>query len=126
MAVFDTPEESQRQYKRMRRYVGASVTVIDDDLAEEYFEEAQERYPNDTAKMVWHARVIAAEHIRGNAAMLGKYAQNQSTEDLTTVFKNLTTLLEEAKVERDKAQDAVDQAERVPFFMGKLTGRRGQ
>jgi hypothetical protein len=126
MAVFDTDEESQKQYKRMRRYVGASEDVIDNILAEELFVEAQEAYPNDTAKMIWQARVIAVELIRGNAVMLGKYAQNQSMEDMTKVFDNLTVLMDEAKSERDKAQDAVDQTERVPFFFGKMTGRRGQ
>ena len=126
MPVFDTPEESQKQYKRMRRFVGATSDVIDDDLAEEFFEEAEENYPNDTAKMVWQARVIAVEAIRGNAAMLGKYMQNQSTEDFTKVFDNLNILMDEAKTERDKAQDAVDNTVVTPFFFGAVTGRRGQ
>lgn len=125
MPVFDTPEESTKQYNRLRRFVGASDTVISDELAEEYFEEAQEKYPNDSSKMVWQARVIAVEAIRGNAAMLGKYMQNQSTEDFTMVFDNLQELMREAKEERDKAADAVESGSITPFFFTSAAGRRG-
>ena len=125
MPVFDTPEESTKQYNRLRRFVGASDAVISDELAEEYFEEAQEKYPNDSSKMVWQARVIAVEAIRGNAAMLGKYMQNQSTEDFTMVFDNLQELMREAKEERDKAADAVESGSITPFFFTSAAGRRG-
>jgi hypothetical protein len=125
MAVFDTDEESLKQYNRLRRDVGASEDVLTDPLAEEYFEEAQEVYPNDTAKMIAYARVIALKGIRASAAMLGKYAQNQSEEDLTKVFDNLSELLEDAIEEVSRVADAVVVGEVAPFFFTRVRGRRG-
>jgi hypothetical protein len=125
MAVFDTDEESLKQYNRLRRDVGASEDVLTDPLAEEYFEEAQEVYPNDTAKMIAYARVIALKGIRASAAMLGKYAQNQSEEDLTKVFDNLSELLEDAIEEVSRVADAVVVGEVTPFFFTRVRGRRG-
>lgn len=125
MAVFDTVGESTRQYNRLRRDVGASEDVLTNELAEEYFEEALEKYPNDTAKMVAQARVIALKGIRASAALLGKYAQNQSEEDLTKVFDNLTELLHDAQAEVEYAADPVDQSNVTPFFFGVARGRRG-
>lgn len=124
MAVFDTDAESTKQYNRLRRDVGASDTVISDELAEEYFEEAQEKHPDDTAKMVAYARVIAIRGIRASAAMLGKYAQNQSEEDLTKVFDNLSVMLKEAQEEVEKVADPVSDTGSA-FFFGVARGRRG-
>jgi hypothetical protein len=124
MAVFDTEEESEKQYKRLRRDVGASESVLTDVLAEEYFEEAQEIFPTDTAKMIAQARVIALKGIRASAALLGKYAQNQSQEDLTKVFDNLNKMLEDAIAEVEKVSDPIEAAVTFPFFDLAL-GRRG-
>lgn len=124
MAVFDTDEESLKQYNRLRRDVGASETVMGDTLAEEYFEEALEKYPDDVSKMIAYARVIALRGIRASAALLGKYAQNQSSEDLTKVFDNLGELLEDALKEVDKTADVLETASYALF--GVAVGRRGR
>lgn len=124
MSVFATPEESAKQYKRLRRDVGASDAVLDDTLAEEYFEEAQEKYPSDTAKMIAYARVIALKGIRASSALLGKYAQNQSQEDLTKVFDNLTEMLNDWIAEVEKVADLV--APTTTFFFDTARGRRGE
>lgn len=126
MAVFGTEAEAVKQYNRLRRDVGASEDVLTDQLAEEYFEEALEKYPADTAKMVAYARVIAIRGIRASSALLGKYAQNQSQEDLTKVFDNLTVMLEDAVKEVDKVTAPVDPSTVTSFFFGKANGRRGQ
>lgn len=125
MAVFDTNEESVKQYNRLRRDVGADDGNLTDTLAEEYFEEALERYPNDTSKMVAYARVIALKGIRASSAMLGKYAQNQSSEDLTKVFDNLGKLLEEWQEEVDKAADPLAEDDGGYSLFGVAVGRRG-
>lgn len=124
MPVFDTTEESTKQYNRLRRDVGAPDTLISDELAEEYFEEAQEKHPDDTAKMIAYARVIAIRGIRASSAMLGKYAQNQSEEDLTKVFDNLSVMLREATEEVASAADPVADTGSA-FFFGVARGRRG-
>jgi hypothetical protein len=126
MAVFDTDTESLKQYNRLRRAVAASEDVLSNSVAEEYFEEAQELYPDDTAKMIAYSRVVALEGIRASSAMLGKYAQNQSEEDLTKVFDNLSDMLKEAREAVEKAADPVVLAEVTPFFFTKVRGRRGQ
>lgn len=124
MSVFDTPEESAKQYRRLRRDVGASEAVLPDALAEEYFEEADELYPANTSRMIAYARVVALRGIRASAALLGKYAQNQSQEDLTKVFDNLTKMLGDALVEVDKVPDSVEPTVTFPFFE-RVIGRRG-
>lgn len=126
-AVFDTDEEAEKQYNRLRRDVGANDTVISNELAEEYFVESQERYTDNTAKMIAYARVIAIRAIRASAAMLGKYAQNQSQSDYTKVFDNLTKMLDDAIKLVESESDPVAEADRTtPFAFGVATGRRGQ
>lgn len=127
MAVFDTEEEQTKQYNRLRRDVGASDSVLTDPLAEEYFEESQEKYSTDTAKMISYARVIALRGIRASAAMLGKYARNQSQEDLTKVFDNLGKLLEEWLKNTEEAADPEEETEAAPIlFFGVAPGYRGR
>lgn len=124
MAVFDSDEESLKQYNRLRRDVGADEGNLTNELAEEYFEEALELYPNDTAKMIAQARVIALKGIRASSAMLGKYAQNQSSEDLTKVFDNLGVMLEDAKEDVEKAADPIEDSGGYSLF-GVAAGYRG-
>lgn len=125
MAVSDwTDEEKTKQYNRLRRDVGTSDEVLTDALALEYFEESEEKYPDDTAKMVAYARVIALRGIRASAALLGKYAQNQSEEDLTKVFDNVSKMLEDFVEEVDKVADPIESSV-SPFYFGVASGRRG-
>lgn len=127
MPVFDTDEVSIKQYSRLRRDVGASEDVIEDALAEEYFEESLEKYSEDNAKMIAYARVIAIRGIRASSAMLGKYAQNQSMEDLTKVFDNLTVMLHEAEAEVEKVSDPIEVVTTAAaFFFGVAQGQRGR
>lgn len=127
MAVADWSEaELQKQANRLRRDVGASIDVLTDALALEYFEEAEEKYPSDISKMLAQSRVIALKGIRASSALLGKYAQNQSEEDLTKVFDNLTVMLEDALAEVDRVADPVDQSAVTPFFFGVAQGQRGR
>ena len=123
--VFDTVEESIKQYNRLRRDVGAPESIVSDPLAEEYFQESLERYPVDVSKMIAYTRVIALRGIRGSAALLGKYAQNQSTEDLTKVFDNLTVMLNDAIAEVGIVSDPIT-SDQTPFFFGAAPGTRGQ
>lgn len=125
MAVSDwTDEEKTKQYNRLRRDVGTSEEVLTDALALEYFEESEERFPDDTAKMVAYARVIALRGIRASAALLGKYAQNQSEEDLTKVYDNVSDMLDDAIAEVDKVSDPIESSV-SPFYFGVAQGRRG-
>lgn len=113
-------------YARLRRDVGASTSVLDDTLAEEYFVEADEFYPDDVAKMTAYTRVLALRGIRASAAMLGKYAQNESSEDLTKVFDNLGKLLEYWEAQVAIAADEPAIAGAGTLFFAVARGRRGQ
>lgn len=126
MAVVDwTSEELTKQSTRLRRDTGASVSVLPDSLALEYFLESEESYPADTAKMLAYTRVLVLRGIRANAAMLGKYAQAQSEEDLTKVFDNLTEMLEDAIAEVDRVSDPIESGVSA-FFFGVAQGQRGR
>jgi hypothetical protein len=116
---------TELEYNRLRRDVGANEAVFDDTYAELLFEESTERYPDDTSKMKAYTRVLALRGIRASAAMLGKYAQNQSEEDLTKVFDNVSALLKDAEKEVDKVADAIE-ADTAPFFFGTARGWRGR
>ena len=116
---------NELEYNRLRRDVGADISVFDDTYAELLFEESTEFYPNDTAKMKAYTRVLALRGIRASSAMLGKYAQNQSEEDLTEVFKNLTIMLNDAIADVEKAADPIS-SEVTPFFFGTAQGWRGR
>lgn len=126
MPVFEDETEQIRQYNRLRRDVGADVSVLSDPLAEEYFLEAQEYYPSNTAKMVAYARVIALKSIRASAALLGKYAMNQHEEDFSKVFDNISKMLEDAIAEVAQATDVVTEEDAAPFFFGVAQGQRGR
>lgn len=114
------------QANRLRRDTGASEDILTDPGAEVYFEEASERYPDDEAKMRAYTRVLVLRGIRASAALLGKYAQNQSQEDLTKVFDNLTTSIKEWMDEVEQVSDPIDVSETSPFFFGVAQGQRGR
>lgn len=126
MPVFEDPEVQERQYNRLRRNVGADDSILTATLAEEYFLEAQELYPNSTAKMIAQAEVIALKGIRASAALLGKYAQNQHEEDLTKVFGNITEMLRDAQAAVVAAVDIVTDDTADAFFFEKAQGQRGR
>lgn len=124
-AVFDTEEEALKQYNRLRRDTGSTEDTLDDIQAEAYFVESDETYPNDTSKMIAYARVLVLRGYLANSALLGKYAQNQSEEDLTKVYDNLKDLLTYWGDEVDRVADVVDPTVTTPFFFGAAHGYRG-
>jgi hypothetical protein len=113
------------EYSRFRRDIGASEDFMNNEDADLYFVEAAESYPNNTAKMKAYARVLALTGIRASSAILGKYAQDQSEEDLTKVFDNLTIMLNDATA---KVGTVTDPAEDTggAFFFGVAQGQRGR
>lgn len=91
---------------RLRRDVGANSTALSDADADALFEEAGETY-SDAASAYAYARVLALQGILANSAKLTSYKQNESTENLSDIFKHLKELL---KVWEDKTTDAVGAA----------------
>lgn len=119
------PIGSETAYTRLRADIGANDAALPDTEAELLFVEADETYPNDSAKRTAYTRVLAIRRIRASAAMLGKYTQNQSSEDLTKAFDNLGKMLEEWKAEVMAAHDPVESSG-GPFFFGVVRGQRGR
>jgi len=88
---------------RLRRDLGCSSTTLSDADADALLAEAAETY-SDTATAHAHARVLGLQGILASAAKLTTYKQNESTENLSDVFKHLKELL---KLWEDKTTDAV-------------------
>ncbi len=77
---------------RLRRDVGADVSSLEDAAIDAIFVEAGERY-TDTATATAYTRVLAIQGILASSAKLTSYKQNESSENLSDVFKHLRDLL---------------------------------
>lgn len=97
---------TELDYSRLRRDVGADETSLDDDAAEALFVEAAERY-TDTGTASAYTRVLALQGLLSSAAKLHSYKANESTENLSDVFKHLTQLL---AIWEAKTDDAITAA----------------
>ena len=85
---------------RLRRDTGSDDSSLDGEVIDAIFVEAAERY-TDTATATAYTRVLAIQGILASSARLTSYKQNESSENLSDVFKHLKDLLAiwEAKVE---------------------------
>lgn len=83
---------TELDYSRLRRDIGADETSLNDEDAEALFVESAERY-TDTGTASAYTRVLALQGILASAAKLHSYKQNESTENLSDVFKHLMELL---------------------------------
>jgi gas vesicle protein len=97
---------SSAQRSRLRRDIGASVAALSDADADALFEEAGEKY-TDEATIAAYTRVLGLQGILADSARLTTYKQNESTENLSDIFKHLKELL---KVWEDKVTDAIASA----------------
>lgn len=88
---------------RLRRDIGASAAALSDEDVANLLAEAGETY-SDAATAATYARVLALQGILANSAKLTSYKQNESTENLSDIFKHLKELL---KLWEDKVTDAV-------------------
>lgn len=91
---------------RLRRDVGADSTSLPDADADDIFDEAGEKY-TDSATAASYARVLAIQGILASSSRLTTYRQNESTENLSDVFKHLTQLL---SIWEAKTADAITAA----------------
>lgn len=91
---------------RLRRDIGASEAALSDEDAADLIEEAGETYA-DAATAAAYARVLALQGILASSAKLTSYKQNESTENLSDIFKHVKELL---SVWEDKVTEAIDSA----------------
>lgn len=91
---------------RLRRDTGTDVSSLEDDDADAIFVEAGEKYTN-TATIAAYARVLVIQSLLSSSAKLTTYRQNESTENLSDVFKHLKELL---AVWEGKVDDAITAA----------------
>ena len=91
---------TQSQIDRLHRDTGTDDSSLEDAVIDAIFVEAAERY-TDTATATAYTRVLAIQGILASSARLTSYKQNESSENLSDVFKHLRDLLAiwEAKVE---------------------------
>lgn len=99
----------------------------EDDIGlDDVFDEAAERYPDDSAKQNAYARVIVYRGLLAPSAFQGRYVQNQSEEDLEKVFDNLRHQLTYWEGEVAKVSDPVDDTFIGGAFFTVAAGRRGR
>lgn len=89
-------------YQRLRDDVGASYEALDNDEATKIFAEAAEICTSE-ATIKAQTRVIAIQRLLASSVKLTTYRQNNSSENLSDVSRNLKTLLDYWMAERDKA-----------------------
>lgn len=94
---------TQAQMDRLWRDTGTTVASLSEADIEDIFTEAGERY-TDTATIASYARVLTIQSLLANSAKLASYKQNESSENLSDIFKNLQALL---KVWEAKTADAI-------------------
>lgn len=102
MAVYTSLE-----YNRLRSDTGHTSTTLSDAEAEAILVQAAELYTG-TMSFYAGARVIALSQLVSSASKLTSYKENNSSEDLSDVFKNLMQLLKYWQDVLDKA--LVDEA----------------
>lgn len=90
------------EYDRLRSDVGASSAALDDTEAADIYAESAETYTT-AASVKASARVIAIQRLLASSVKLTTYKQNNSSENLSDVTKNLKVLLDYWKGELDAA-----------------------
>lgn len=97
---------TQAQIDRLRRDTGTDETSLPDSDVQDVFDEAGESY-TDAATIAAYTRVLTIQGLLSSSAKLATYRQNESTENLSDIFKHLKDLL---KVWEDKTTDAITAA----------------
>jgi hypothetical protein len=83
---------NEAQRTRFWADTGSNEHVFDPDEVDDIFTEAGESY-SDTAALTAYTRVIGIRRLLASSAKLTTYRQNQSSENLSDVFKHLKELL---------------------------------
>jgi gas vesicle protein len=91
---------------RLRRDTGTDATSLPDATADDIFTEAGEKY-TDAGAIAAYSRVLVIQSLLSSSARLATYKMNESSENLSDVFKHLKELL---KVWEDKTDDAITAA----------------
>lgn len=97
---------TQTQIDRLRRDTGTNETSLPDEDIQDIFDEAGERYTDETT-IAAYARVLVIQSLLSSSAKLATYKQNESQENLSDIFKNLQALL---KVWEGKVDAAITEA----------------
>lgn len=97
------------QRSRLRNDVGApdDETVITNAAIDDYFVRATEDYPSGSAAVLFaSAKIYALRQMKAKAHKFFDYDQNDSSVKKSQVFKNIDSLLKDAKAELADALDA--------------------
>ena len=89
--------EEQLRAQRFRFSVGFvrdDTTSMPDDEVDEYYDEAEEKYPDNTDSADAAAHIIYFEGLFADAAKLATYKKNQTTENVSDIFTHIQILLD--------------------------------
>lgn len=84
---------TKAERNRLRRDIGATEAALSNVEADELFAEAGEGYTEGTGSYYAQTRVLALRGLLASSAKLTTYKQNQSSENMSDVFKHLKELL---------------------------------
>lgn len=117
---------TESEYRQLRRDLGVDEAAFSNDDAEVYFVDAQERYPDDHAKLVAYTRVLVIQGLIPGVLVIGKYQQNQSVEDFTKVKDNLEWWLNYWLGKVAEAADIPETPGANTLFFTTAQGQRGR
>jgi hypothetical protein len=95
-------------------------TVFTNTEVDRLFVRAGERY-TATDSIEAYARVLACKQLRGKAANLTDYTQNETTEKLSQIFANLTKMQHDFEVDLAAAERAGSASVRIGALKKKPT-----
>lgn len=96
---------TETERERLRADIGANITSLPDEDADDIFTEAGEVY-TDSGSISAYTRVLAIRRLLASSARLTDYTQNASQEKQSQVFDHLKQLLSFWQGELDTAVSA--------------------
>lgn len=100
-----------RDYDAVRWDTGESASNLSDAAIDDLYDRAEAKYGVNTAATEAWTRVLVVRHLRSQAAKRTTYRQNQSSENLSDLYKNLkdmeATFLDDLQTALDSATGKV-------------------
>lgn len=100
-----------RDYDAVRWDVGESESNLSNAAIDDLYDRAEAKYGVDTAATEAWTRVLVVRNLRAQAAKRVDYRQNQSSENLSDLYKNLkdmeATFLDDLQTALDSATGKV-------------------
>lgn len=99
--------DTQRSRLRLDVLGADDSSVISNAMVDDYFVRAAEDYPSGSAAVLFaSAKIYALRQMKAKAAKLVDFEQNDASEKLSQMYKQIDGLLKDARAELDDALTA--------------------